>query len=81
MKPRKAQKIHPLFHHLSKKIRRSSHKDFSSIPEYNEAFQEQDTIPFNKTMNFAAAAAHYNFHIPSVIRFAGGNYTTEYRDI
>eukprot|EP00957_Ditylum_brightwellii_P013104 990141-Ditylum_brightwellii.AAC.1 len=32
-------------------------------------------------MNFAAAAIHYNFHIPSVIRFAGGNYTAEYRDI
>eukprot|EP00957_Ditylum_brightwellii_P014964 1128122-Ditylum_brightwellii.AAC.1 len=32
-------------------------------------------------MNFAAAAIQYNFHMPSAIRFAGKNYTAEYRDI
>ena len=32
-------------------------------------------------MNFAAAAIHYNFHIPSVIRYAGNNFTAAYRDI
>eukprot|EP00957_Ditylum_brightwellii_P050760 3848755-Ditylum_brightwellii.AAC.1 len=63
-------KVHPLFHQLSKTIRRSSHRDFSPTPEYYEVFQEQDAIPLNKIVNFAAAAIHYNFHIPSVIRFA-----------
>ena len=32
-------------------------------------------------MNFAAALLHYDFHIPSVIRYAGNNYTASYRDI
>ena len=32
-------------------------------------------------MKFAAAAIHYNFHLPSVIRYTGNNYTADYRDI
>eukprot|EP00957_Ditylum_brightwellii_P150965 11495018-Ditylum_brightwellii.AAC.1 len=32
-------------------------------------------------MNFAAALLHYDFHIPSVISYAGNNYTASYRDL
>jgi len=31
-------------------------------------------------MCFTAAAIHFDLHIPSVIRYAGGNYTADYRN-
>jgi len=72
---------HPLFHHLQVSLHRLEPMDFSSIAQYNEAFEQQEKIPFPKVMCFAAALLHYDFHIPSVIRYAGNNYTASYRDI
>eukprot|EP00957_Ditylum_brightwellii_P193121 14704144-Ditylum_brightwellii.AAC.1 len=32
-------------------------------------------------MKFTTATLYYNLHLPSVIRYAGNNYTTAYQDI
>eukprot|EP00957_Ditylum_brightwellii_P002299 177337-Ditylum_brightwellii.AAC.1 len=55
--------------------------DFSSIAQYNEASEKQEKIPYPKVMCFAAALLHYDFHTPSVIRYADDNYTASYCDI
>eukprot|EP00957_Ditylum_brightwellii_P032534 2465204-Ditylum_brightwellii.AAC.1 len=72
---------HPLFSLLLVSLTRFKQLDVSSLQQYDEKFEQQHAIPFSKIMNFAASHLHHDFHIPPVIRYAGNNYPTSYRDV
>jgi hypothetical protein len=72
---------HPLYDHLQKVIKSVKNHDFSQLAEYNTDYATQQSIPQARVKDFLAAAVHYDFHIPSVYRYVGGNYTASYRDV
>ena len=74
-------RTHPLIKHLWVSYNRLKNFDFTSLSLYNTSFEKQQQIPFSRIMKFTAAALHYNFHIPSVIRYIGNNYTAAFRDV
>ena len=72
---------HPLYDHLTKIIYTLKNHDFSPLTQINPNYATQTHIPAQRVKHFLAAAIHYDFHIPSVYRYLGGNYTAAYRDI
>jgi hypothetical protein len=78
---RKLRDCHPLYDHLTKIIYTLKHHDFSPLTQLDPDYATQTHIPTHRVKNFLAAAVHYDFHIPSVYRYLGGNYTAAYRDI
>ena len=70
---------HPLYHHLFKMIKWSTTVNFLDIQEPIANFSEQKTIDPIRVQHFLAAALHYDFDIPIIIRLLKGNYTGEYR--
>ena len=73
--------VHPLYNHLWITMHRARSVNFSTLREYDRNYAQQESIPTDRVRKFLAAAVHYNLHIPSVIRYVGGNYTAEYRDV
>lgn len=55
--------------------------DFTWIAEEDAEWKKQTTVPQNHAMATLAALFHYRMHAPDVMRFLGGTYTGEYRDI
>ena len=55
--------------------------DFSPLQDVNLSYVSQTSIPTDKTDIFLACDIHYNFNLPSIIRYIGGNYTTAHQDI
>ena len=72
---------HPLYTHLYNTNTILQNFDFSPLSEYNTNFQLQTSISSTRTRQFMAAILHYNFHVGSVIRYCGKNYTNEHINI
>ena len=74
------EKVHPLYKHLNKTITRVIKIDFSDIskPDYN--YREQTEVSEDSVQKFLSAAIYYDFHLGSVMRYAGNNYTTNHLD-
>ena len=73
--------LHPLIHHLCAMIERLKTHDFSVLATYNLSWSSQQEIPKNKAITTLAALLHYDGRVSDVMRFAGNNYTGEYRNI
>jgi len=69
---------HPLINHLYRRWLHARQIDFSILREPRADFQLQKFIPQDRILQLTALAFHYDFHIPSIIRYLGGNYTKEY---
>jgi len=67
--------VHPLYRHLFSTIKRLRTIDFRSLAQPNLNYANQSSIPTNRKINFAAALLHFNFHVGSLIRYCGHNYT------
>ena len=72
--------VHPLYNHLHISLLRALHVDFRRIAEPDYQWQEQESIPRTSVQRFLAASLYYNFHLASVIRFAGGTYVGAHMD-
>ena len=68
------RKVHPLYNHLHQSLLRCRHIDFRSLSEINTSYATQTTINKSRAIKFLAALLHYNFDVPSIIRFCGNNY-------
>ena len=55
--------------------------DFSALRQPNMGFATQTHIPASWIWMFMALAFHYDLHIPSMIRYLGGNYTKQHLDV
>ena len=55
--------------------------DFSPLQETDTTYASQQVVPQHKSDMFLACAIHYNFDLPSVIRYTGGNYTAAHQDV
>eukprot|EP00804_Cyclotella_cryptica_P019196 CCRYP_006111-RA/>CCRYP_006111-RA protein AED:0.13 eAED:0.35 QI:0/0/0/1/0/0/2/0/649 len=72
---------HPLIKHLWDMVQRLKTLDITPLQEYNEEWAAQTSIPFNRKMRFLACLLHYNGRVGDVMRFAGNNYTGEFRNL
>ena len=72
---------HPLYLHLHETMKKLQHLDFRPLSSIDEKFAARTTIPFTRTRQFMAAILHYNFHVGSLIRYCGNNYTNAHIDV
>ena len=70
-----------MFYHLYYMVQKTTRVDFTPLQQPNLAFRSQLFIPPTRIFQMLALAIHYNFHIPSMIRFLGGNYTRNHLDV
>ena len=77
----KVCECHGLYKVFRRAMLRYKNHDFSAIAEYNRDWATQTSIPKDRVENFLAALIHYNLDMGAVIRYAGNNYTAEYRDV
>jgi len=70
--------VHPLYQHLHTSIHRFRYVDFRPLSDINLSYANQTTIPHSRLLRFQAAILHYNFRIPSLIRFCGNNYVNSH---
>jgi len=75
------QKIHPLFTHLYNMLTNLREYDFRPLSSPDPTYSTRTTIPNTRKLQFMAATLHYNFHIASVIRYCGHNYTNSHIQI
>jgi len=52
--------------------------DFRPISTINKAYATQTHIPPSRSIQFLSALLHYNFNVPSIIRYCRHNYTNEH---
>ena len=74
-------RAHPLYQHLYTINTTLQNFDFRPLSKYNTNFQSQTSISSTRTRQFMAAILHYNFHVGSVIRYCGNNYTNEHINV
>ena len=55
--------------------------DFSPLQDIDLNYASQASIPANKSDMFLVFVIHYNFDLPSVIRYMGENYTAASQDV
>ena len=72
---------HVLIPHLVKMIVTCHNYDFTWIAHEDPNWRKQDGVPQSHAMAMLAALFHYRMHGPDIMRFLGGTYTGEYRDI
>lgn len=73
--------VHPLIAHLIKVIQKLSKLDFSSLRNYNTDWATQKAIPQDRVKKLLACLLHYDGRVADVMRYLGGNYTAEYRNV
>jgi len=73
--------VDPSYEQLFLAYRHSLTVDFSPLRSYNTSYANQSSIPTSRVELFLALAIHYDLHIPSIIRYLGGNYTKAYLDV
>ena len=71
----------PLYKVLDDTVQECKNVDFSSLAHYRTDWSQQKTIPEERCKLFTACLIHFNGHVGDVIRYVGGNYTAEYRDV
>ena len=72
---------HVLFAHLAKMIIKCHSYDFTWIAYEYPFWKQQTDVPLSHAFAMLAALFHYRMHAPDVMRFLGGTYTGEHRDI
>ena len=72
---------HPLFSHLNQMLKWASNIDFNDIRHHIKDYQLQTSIDQTRVKKLLAGILHYNLDIPTFIRYLGGNYTAEYRNV
>lgn len=72
---------HALIPHLVKMIIKCYSYDFTWIADEDPHWKQQTTVPQSHSIAIMAALFHYRMHSPDVMRYLGGTYTGEYRDI
>ena len=72
---------HPLFQHFNKMLLWSSSVDFLDIRDPIKNYSEQTEIDVHRIQKMLAALFYYDLNVPTLIRFLGGNYTGEYKDV
>ena len=72
---------HILIPHMVKMIIKCHSYNFAWISHEDPLWKQQATVPQHHAMAILAALFHYRMHAPDVMRFLGGTYTGEYRDI
>ena len=72
---------HELFAHLKKMLVWSKNVDFSDVKGHIHNYARQENIDTNRMKKFLAAMLHYDLDVSTLIRFLGGNYTGEYRNV
>ena len=72
---------YPLVYHLYKMMHYTAGIDFSCLREPNRFHATQQFIPLTRITQMMALAMHYNFDVPSMIRFLSGNYTRNHLDV
>jgi len=73
---------HPLYAHLHKtRINKLKYLDFRPLSSIDENFSSSTTIPVPQTRQIVSAILHNNFHVGSVIRYCGNNYTSAHIDV
>ena len=72
---------HPLIEHLAKVIIKCYTYDFTWIAYEDPYWKDQITVPKSHAKAMLAALFHYRMNTPDVLRFLGGTYTGEHRDI
>ena len=72
---------HALIPHLVRMIVKCHSYNFTWIAAEDPFWKQQTTVPQSHAMATLAALFHYRMHAPDVMRFLGGTYTGEYRDI
>ena len=55
------------------------YKDFNSLLVNEERHLNQTEVDHERVKTLTAFLFHYNFHLPSVIRYSGPEYVGEYR--
>ena len=73
--------VHPLYGHLYVTISRSISIDFTTLFSQDPDWESQIKIPFSKKMKLLACAIYLDFNIPYLIRYLGGQYTGDDRDV
>ena len=55
--------------------------DFASLKKTEANWSEQTVISVQTKTNFLTCAIHQDFRIPTLIRYVGGRYTGDDRDV
>ena len=72
---------HPLVLHLVKMIVKCHDYNFTWVAYEDPFWKKQLTVPRDHAYAMLAALFHYRMHAPDLMRFLGGTYTGEHRDI
>ena len=67
--------------HLVKMIIKCHSYDFTWIAYEDPFWKQQTTVPQSHSRAMLAALFHYRMHAPDLMRFFGGTYTGEHKDI
>ena len=73
--------VHPMYNHLYTSITCSINIDFTTLLNPDPKWESQKKIPFSKKLKLLACAIYFNFNIPQMIRYLGGQYTGDDRDV
>ena len=72
---------HPLINHMAQMIDYYAHYDFTWLKKPNPHWASQSSISAEKVKACMACLFHYDLNASMVMRYLGGNYTGEHRDI
>ena len=72
---------HKLYEHYYVSMYKCLNINFSSLREPDYNWKEQVEVPFIKKMKFLACAFYLNFNIPFMLRYLGGQYTGDDRNV
>ena len=72
---------HPLFLHLNKMLHWSKDIQCLDLKNHLKDYSKQTVINNTRVKKMLAATLNYDLDVPTLIRFLGGNYTGEYREI
>ena len=73
--------VHTLFEHYYLSMYRSLDVDFTPLWNQNPKWNDQLEIPFEKNMQLLSLAFYVDFNIPFMLRYLGGQYTGDDRNI
>jgi hypothetical protein len=73
--------ITPLIPHLGRMAVALRDYDFTWLKAEDPCWRSQATVPQNHAKATLAALLHFNMHAPDVMRYLGGTYTGEHRNV
>ena len=73
--------IYPLYDHLCIYLLSSISIDFTTLLHNDPEWESPQSIPFSKKMKLLACSLYFNFNIPQMIRYLGGQYTGDDQNV